>query len=261
MITSGSLDAAVPSGRGMIGLGTGEGTDGVLPPDLDPDGWVCRRGPNGQACWHHRAQGPAPWESDKPEATAHQTNAGFQDPAQLPAGPSSNQRRGGRDQTGGLLFFDGDPDWKRVANAWHSSVDWLLREGGGSSSRRPGVARAHVRSTSHDGTRIGCVGPGDMDAGSVAAGRSSDPGWALPSPDEVPEGWVCHRGADGRTFWHHGALGPAPWDSSQASSDQGTNVLLQKRRGAANDDAISTGTPSHSDDGQDPCVIAAEVAI
>jgi len=27
------------------------------------------------------------------------------------------------------------------------------------------------------------------------------------------EGWVSHSGPDGRTFWHHVALGPAPWES------------------------------------------------
>lgn len=30
-------------------------------------------------------------------------------------------------------------------------------------------------------------------------------------PDLSPEGWVCHRGPNGRTFWHHLALGPPPW--------------------------------------------------
>merc|ERR1719210_2469998 len=31
-------------------------------PDLEPDGWVCRPGPNGRTFWHHKALGPAPWE-------------------------------------------------------------------------------------------------------------------------------------------------------------------------------------------------------
>lgn len=35
-------------------------------PDLDPKGWQCRCGPNGQFYWHHAALGAAPWDSDTP---------------------------------------------------------------------------------------------------------------------------------------------------------------------------------------------------
>jgi hypothetical protein len=31
-------------------------------------------------------------------------------------------------------------------------------------------------------------------------------------PDQEPTDWVSHQGPDGRIFWHHVALGPAPWD-------------------------------------------------
>lgn len=34
----------------------------ILGPDLDPQGWVCRQGANGQTYWHHQALGPAPWD-------------------------------------------------------------------------------------------------------------------------------------------------------------------------------------------------------
>lgn len=37
----------------------------------------------------------------------------------------------------------------------------------------------------------------------------------LLSPDLAPDGWVCLRRPDGREFWHHLALGPAPWQAEQ----------------------------------------------
>lgn len=41
-----------------------------------------------------------------------------------------------------------------------------------------------------------------------AKGKSN----CIEGPDLAPEGWVCHCGPNGRTFWHHKALGPAPWE-------------------------------------------------
>lgn len=43
--------------------------------------------------------------------------------------------------------------------------------------------------------------------------RPKAPG-VLECPDQAPEGWVCYRAANGRTFWHHLALGPPPWERS-----------------------------------------------
>jgi hypothetical protein len=37
------------------------------------------------------------------------------------------------------------------------------------------------------------------------------------SPDLPMEGWTCYRKPDGRTFWHHTALGPVPWDAAVAT--------------------------------------------
>lgn len=34
----------------------------LLAPDLSPEGWISRKGPNGRLYWHHRDLGPAPWE-------------------------------------------------------------------------------------------------------------------------------------------------------------------------------------------------------
>jgi hypothetical protein len=39
----------------------------------------------------------------------------------------------------------------------------------------------------------------------------------LDSPDLSPAGWVSHEGPSGRVYWHHLALGPAPWESSGAT--------------------------------------------
>jgi len=37
--------------------------DGVVPdPDLDPEGWVSLRGPDGREFWHHLSAGPPPWQ-------------------------------------------------------------------------------------------------------------------------------------------------------------------------------------------------------
>ena len=36
---------------------------------------------------------------------------------------------------------------------------------------------------------------------------------SLPSPEQAPDGWICRRGPGGRMFWHHKALGPAPWEA------------------------------------------------
>lgn len=35
---------------------------------------------------------------------------------------------------------------------------------------------------------------------------------AISSPDTAPGGWVSRRGPNGRLYWHHLSLGPAPWE-------------------------------------------------
>jgi len=42
----------------------------------------------------------------------------------------------------------------------------------------------------------------------VAAPTSSE----LMGADLDPQGWISHEAPNGRTFWHHRALGPAPWE-------------------------------------------------
>lgn len=41
---------------------------------------------------------------------------------------------------------------------------------------------------------------------------------SLPPPEQAPEGWISRRGPGGRVFWHHKALGPAPWEQQVPSS-------------------------------------------
>ena len=40
---------------------------------------------------------------------------------------------------------------------------------------------------------------------------------SLPAPEQSPDGWICRRGPGGRVFWHHKALGPAPWEAVPCS--------------------------------------------
>merc|ERR1740129_521011 len=91
--------------------GPGVGANDALPPDLDPEAWVCYRGPNGQACWHHKALGPAPWD----EQTNDPAPALGPSTEMLPALPvdaqasqqalrsDGNQSRGTRERAGSLL--------------------------------------------------------------------------------------------------------------------------------------------------------------
>lgn len=63
-------------------------------------------------------------------------------------------------------------------------------------------------------------------------GASGEATWAV-GPDLSPEGWICHKGPNGRTFWHHQALGPPPWESmpgsAVASGRQGALPLAARR--------------------------------
>lgn len=41
---------------------------------------------------------------------------------------------------------------------------------------------------------------------------------SLPPPEQSPEGWISRKGPGGRIFWHHKALGPAPWEQQVPTS-------------------------------------------
>uniref|UniRef100_A0A6T1E6K8 WW domain-containing protein n=1 Tax=Alexandrium monilatum TaxID=311494 RepID=A0A6T1E6K8_9DINO len=36
----------------------------------------------------------------------------------------------------------------------------------------------------------------------------------LLDPEQSPDGWISRKGRDGRVFWHHRQLGPAPWEEA-----------------------------------------------
>lgn len=40
----------------------------ILSPDVQPEGWIRRKGPHGRYHWHHRSLGLAPWELEEPSA-------------------------------------------------------------------------------------------------------------------------------------------------------------------------------------------------
>lgn len=41
----------------------------------------------------------------------------------------------------------------------------------------------------------------------------------IEDPDGAHKGWVSHKTSDGRTFWHHLALGPPPWEIAQNAAE------------------------------------------
>jgi hypothetical protein len=47
----------------------------ISSPDLAPEGWISRRGPNGRLYWHHRSLGPAPWEQEPSAALSFRSGA------------------------------------------------------------------------------------------------------------------------------------------------------------------------------------------
>lgn len=62
----------------------------------------------------------------------------------------------------------------------------------------------------------------------LATARAGNRAWSvadvptpLKSPDLSPDGWVCRRGPKGRKYWHHTALGPAPWEEDATTADPG----------------------------------------
>eukprot|EP00929_Paragymnodinium_shiwhaense_P103185 TRINITY_DN66508_c0_g1_i1.p1 TRINITY_DN66508_c0_g1~~TRINITY_DN66508_c0_g1_i1.p1 ORF type:complete len:431 (+),score=101.24 TRINITY_DN66508_c0_g1_i1:216-1508(+) len=104
-------------------------------PDLAPDGWVSRKGPNGRLHWHHKALGPAPWEAEDRGDLCASTPSPARSLAPLPSGQAGDHGAAA------------DPD------------------------ERPPIV----------------------------------------SPELSADGWISHRGKDGRLFWHHTSLGPPPW--------------------------------------------------
>lgn len=50
----------------------------------------------------------------------------------------------------------------------------------------------------------------------------------IESPDLDPEGWVCRTGQKGQVYWHHRALGPAPWEEDAGSSSKSKKMKVPR---------------------------------
>lgn len=59
-------------------------------PDLSPEGWISRKGPGGRRYWHHRALGPAPWESVSEEEVSAVAVASTSAPPPAPVEASAS---------------------------------------------------------------------------------------------------------------------------------------------------------------------------
>lgn len=148
---------------------TASAPEPLQPPDLEPDGWVSRKGPDGRRYWHHLALGPAPWEEDGEPAPG-----GSGDGAKTPERLQASEDGHGAGEGPSRTCVEGRQ--------------------GQAAPPSPGLPRSD-RATS--------FGP-------------------IVSPNLPPDGWVSHKGPDGRAFWHHRALGPAPWE--QGGAPHGTRA-------------------------------------
>jgi hypothetical protein len=96
-----------------------EGASPLAPPDLDPLGWVSRRGPSGQISWHHTSLGPAPWSHDEVPSKA-KGRCAIASPEIEPAGwmcsPGPNGRTFWHHKTLGPAPWEAFSG--RVAKAW-----------------------------------------------------------------------------------------------------------------------------------------------
>lgn len=157
-------------------------TQSLISPNLAPDGWIACRARNGRTFWHHKALGPPPWEAHEgldenipPEWPTWQDN----NLPQFTAMPVKLLRRA---QEGCI----------------HDSPSKVIRP------MRPEVAKLETKAWNSPDSR----------AASNAAPPCRTQGRAcLHELDLEPDGWVSCQGPNGRIFWHHLALGPAPWEA------------------------------------------------
>mmetsp|Transcript_6352 Transcript_6352/g.14579 ORF Transcript_6352/g.14579 Transcript_6352/m.14579 type:complete len:404 (+) Transcript_6352:68-1279(+) len=63
-LTPGEAQAAADRAKRRSGKVPKASEQPLLAPELEPEGWISRKGPNGRYHWHHRSLGPAPWEED-----------------------------------------------------------------------------------------------------------------------------------------------------------------------------------------------------
>lgn len=70
------------------------------------------------------------------------------------------------------------------------------------SSSRPAALRTLTPTESHAA----------LERAKARSCRVSAPAVPIEGPEFAPEGWVSRKGPNGRLYWHHRALGPAPWE-------------------------------------------------
>lgn len=63
-----------------------------------------------------------------------------------------------------------------------------------------------------------------VDKAKMREPKAQMPRSALPGPELNPEGWVSRQGPNGRLYWHHRSLGPAPWEEDASLSSVGRGV-------------------------------------
>jgi len=69
--------------------------------------------------------------------------------------------------------------------------------------------------------KAGAAGPPPGANDPMDALRRLAAGKPLPGPEAAPDCWVSWVAPGGRTFWHHTALGPAPWEAGAAAAAPG----------------------------------------
>lgn len=104
---------------------------------------------------------------------------------------------------------------------WSDSKFRLLLEQSGPLG---GAMRQLIRSAVATVAAVSAAAGAGVEARQAAAGRG---GVGLPPPAVVeglgpcaaPELWRCKAGPNGRVFWHHLSLGPAPWDEGEPATE------------------------------------------
>lgn len=184
-------------------------------PDLAPEGWVSRIGPQGQRYWHHRALGPAPWETDQ-EARELDKEVAFARP-----GPTGRPPGSGCGYYPGSSVVSGPGSFTDQPASYSGLWEADGRRGGQLPPTSPLQDRAGdlpLAPARPPKTWSGPASGGALGGQSQSALAAMSRDVPFPSPDQAPEDWISVQRPDGRTFWHNRALGPAPWAEQKSSA-------------------------------------------
>jgi len=183
-LTGAEIQQAVEKANSRRQCAAPPASTAITAPDLAPDGWVSRRGPNGRLYWHHRSLGPAPWEQEPTGVVIPKMVA--------------------------------SPSWEHlrpVASAHLSPPTWepcgalpppRCNPAWGAATARPAAGIPIMRTAEGP--------PRPVVSGAM---RRADGAGPIVSPTLPDDGWVSQIGPGGRTFWHNRSLGPAPWEVPQ----------------------------------------------